>query len=337
MRLSHLFLVVPAFSALPAFAADAPRAQEDGNETASRASDNDADDNDADDNADGAGHDDSPLAQPLSASAAESLTPSPQEVIPRPDAFDTPAAETPGSPFISFTADIGVATAYALRGLNAFQSNGQQEVASVCTPAFEVGFGDTGLAVGWLGAAQLNGANREELVSRGIGAENNVFATWSTALGESVEVGAATTVLLYPLADAGAAGTVNPMYVEPAVNVTWTGPVDVGAEVIYSTGVQAAVAGAPYAYLHLTGEKAMDLGGGYGLTAGGGGGYKAYTVPDAPTDNVWDVSLDLTVQRDFDNGIYVAPSVHGAWTNLEGKTVGESMFVWVGMNMGVGI
>jgi len=337
MRLSHLFLFAPAFSALPAFAADAPRAQEDGNETASRASDNDADDNDADDNADGAGDDDSPLAQPLSASTAESLTPSPKEVIPRPDTFDTPAAETPGSPFFTFAADIGVATAYASRGINVFQSKGQQEVAALCAPAFEVGFGETGLSAGWLGALQLNGVNREEMVASGVGAENDVFVAWSGALGDTVEVGAATTVILYPLADAATVGTANPTYLEPAVNITWAGPIDLGAEVIYSTGVQAAVAGAPYAYLHLTGEKAMDLGGGYGLTAGGGGGYKAYTVPDAPTDNVWDVSLDLTVQRDFDNGIYVAPSVHGAWTNLEGKTVGESMFVWVGMNMGVAI
>jgi len=104
---------------------------------------------------------------------------------------------------------------------------------------------------------------------------------------------------------------------------------------VYSAGIQPAVPTPPYAYLNLTGEKGFDLGKGFGFTVGAGAGFKAYTVPDAPTDNVWDVSLDLALQKDFDNGLYLTPGVHGAWTNLEGKDVGQSMFTWVGMNVGV--
>ena len=256
--------------------------------------------------------------------------------IARPDAFEEPAtASAPGRGFLSFSADVGVATAYAARGINVFQSSSQKDPNALFAPALEVGLGDTGLAVGWLSALQLTGPNREEMVANGVGAENDVYVAWSHALGETVELGAVAALVAYPLADADTVGAGGPLLLEPAVNVTWSGPIELGAEVLYSAGIQPAAPVPPYAYLNLTGEKGFDLGSGYGVTLGAGAGFKAYTVPDAPKDNVWDVSLDLALQKDFDNGLYLTPGVHGAWTNLEGKDVAQSMFVWAGMNVGV--
>lgn len=265
--------------------------------------------------------------------AAHSVEPA-EGVVTPPDAFDRPAVDGPGGGFLSFAADVGVHTAYAARGLNIFAERGQQDVAGLFAPALEVGFGDTGLAVGWIGALQLNGANAAELVATGVGAENDVFVSWSRAIGDTLEVGAGTTVILYPLADADAVGTAMPTLIEPGVNVTWSGPVDLGAEVIYSAAVQPELGVAPHAYLHVVGGKTVDVAGFVELTAEAGVGYKAYPLPDAPLDNQWDVSLDLTVERALGEHLYVAPGVHGVWTNLSGKSFGESAFVWGGLNLG---
>jgi hypothetical protein len=255
-------------------------------------------------------------------------------VVTPPDAFERPAVDGPGGGPLTFAADIGVHTAYAARGLNTFAARGQQDVAGLFAPALEVGFGDTGLAVGWIGALQLNGENAAELVATGVGAENDVFVSWSRALGDTVELGAATTVILYPMADAGVVGTETPALIEPAVNVTWSGPVELGAEVVYSAAVQPELGVAPYAYLHLVGGKTVDVAGLVDFTAEAGVGYKAYPRPGAPADNQWDVSVDLTVARALGEHLYVAPGVHGVWTNLSGKSFGESAFVWGGINLG---
>lgn len=233
-------------------------------------------------------------------------------------------------------ADVGLASAYASRGINVFQAGSQQDVHGLLAPSLECAIGESGVAVGWLGAFQLSGNNAADLVAGGAGAENDVYVTWTRPLTESVEVSATATLIAYPLADADAAGVSAPLYVEPTVAVAWSGAVVLAAEVVYSAGLQAQTGYAPFVYVHPTLEKTVELGDLGALTIGGGAGWKGFTAREAPRDNVWDVHADLCVQKDFGD-LYVMPSVHAAWTNLEGVSALESSFVWVGVNVGASL
>lgn len=229
------------------------------------------------------------------------------------------------------TVDVGAATAYAARGLNLFQARAQQDVAGLVAPSLDCGLGDSGVSVGWLGAFQISGAGAAALVDDGVGAENDVYVVLERELSDTVVVGAALTAIVYPLAQGEL-----PVYLEPAAHVTWSPGVDLDLELVYSAGVHGAEGVAPYLYVHPTIGREFELGTVATLQLGAGAGWKGYPVGEAPTDNMWDAHVDVGLQKDFDT-VYVAPAVHAAWTNLEGRTPLASSFVWGSVNVGVSL
>lgn len=242
------------------------------------------------------------------------------------------AASTPAK--LAWTFDAGVSSAYAFRGLNTFQSKSQQDVAGLFAPSATLGLGDSGVSVGYWGGFQISGDNQAGLVDAGFGAEQDLFVTYGATVAENLKVGAAFTTYIYPFASEAVAGTASPLYLEPGASITWSPGVDLGLSVAYTFGVQDALAGARYVYVRPTLGKTVALPAKFALSAAVGGGFKGYG-DGGPTDNVWDVSADLAVQKDFDGGFYLRPGAHAVWTNLEGKTVAESSFAWFGLNAGV--
>jgi hypothetical protein len=245
----------------------------------------------------------------------------------------TLAAPTAAEPAVSLTLDAGLSTAYAFRGLNTFQAAGSTEMAALFSPSVTVGLGDSGVSLGWWGGFQVTGPDAAAFVDAGLGAEQDVIVAYSHPLGEDVKVGAGLTGYLYPFAAEAVAGTAAPVYVEPSASIAWAGGVDLGLQVAYTYGVQDALSGARYVYVHPTVGKTVTLPGGLALSAGLSGGYKGYGE-GGPTDNLWDLGADLAVQKDFDGGYYLRPGAHAVWTDRAGATFGESSFAWFGLNAG---
>lgn len=238
---------------------------------------------------------------------------------------------------VAWTLDAGVATAYAFRGLNVFQASGQSDAHALLAPAVTATLGDSGVSLGWWGAYQISGANAASLVESGLGAETDLFATWTTQPADGVAVSATFTGYLYPFAAAEAAGTAAPIYVEPSAKVTWSTAVDLGLSAAYMHGVQDALATWRYVYLRPTVSRNVALPADFTLGLSAGAGWKGFVGPTTPDGNVWDATVDVSLTKAFEGGFYLTPSAHAVWTDLPTESFAGESFAWFGLNAGVAI
>jgi hypothetical protein len=64
-------------------------------------------------------------------------------------------------------------------------------------------------------------------------------------------------------------------------------------------------------------------------------GVKLYNKFDEIDDNVHDVSDDVGVEAAAENGIYLVPAFHFAWTNLADLGFDEEYMVFGSLDLGV--
>lgn len=244
---------------------------------------------------------------------------------------------------IGLNLDLGVASAYNWRGVNAFgarQGDPNAFVAPGLTWTAAPGF-----TLGYWGAYQVVGDNASSKVDTGVGAEQDLI------LGYAVPVAAGTTVslgfvaYLYPLADKQVAGVANPTYLEPSAAVAWSGPVDVGLKASYYAGVQRQLDAYRYVYLNPTVGKTFALSSRVGLGLSLGMGYKALAddYAAASNGNRIDVAASVAAPISVGDRFYVKPAINAAWTDLDRTPSGlaakfdDRAFVFGSLNLGANL
>lgn len=236
---------------------------------------------------------------------------------------------------IGIAAEVHWATAYAFRGLNVFRESSQADMNSLFNPALSWAIADSGIALTYSGYFQATGGNRAELVAAGVGHEQDLVIAYTKRHGD-LTGSLGFTYYVYPFAKAAVAGTQWPSYAEPAASGSWAGPIEPGLQVLYFRGVQSELAAASYAYVHPTVSKTFKLASEATLSATLGGGYKLFS-DDGPSENRWDAHFDWKLTFPIGGGGYVAPAIHCAWTDLNTTSVGEELFVWSGIAIGIAL
>lgn len=241
---------------------------------------------------------------------------------------------TPAKAEIGLNVDLQFASTYAFRGWNLFQEDDQMDQHFLFGPSVTWSVFDTGLAVGWWGAFQLNGANRSANIDGGVGAEQDLYVTYALALPYDLSLSASVFAYLYPFAEEASAGVAFPAYLEPGVGLTWDGPVSVSFKTSYFAGLQEELAPTSwYLYLSLGASKTFSLHEKLGLSVGLAGGFKLFKDTSLE-DNVWDVAATVALPIQVTDFLYVKPSFNAGWTDIEAKGFGDEIMVWGNVNVG---
>lgn len=247
-----------------------------------------------------------------------------------------PAVESKPDPGLGLALDLGVSSVYVFRGFNMFQKDSQWNQHAFLAPSLTWTIGQSGFQVGYWGAFQFLGDNVGAAIDAGFGAEQDLIVSYSRPLAGDVSAGLAFTAYLYPAAKESVAGTNCPVYLEPALFVTWPGPVDLGLRLAYYHGVQGAVSAYRYVYFTPTVGKTLPLSERVSLALSASAGFKGFLDTTTPTSktNRFDVLVSAGLPITLVGTFYVKPSVSWAWTDLDGKSASESMVVFGGVNLG---
>lgn len=238
-------------------------------------------------------------------------------------------ADAEGESGISLEVEFEVASTFVFRGLNLFGDTQREQHASMF-PAITVTVGP--VSGGYWGAYQLSGANARRKLDEGYTAENDLWVSYERSVGD-LGYSASLQYYAFPFADEAASGTGAPMYLEPAVGVSYSTAVDVGLSVAYSRGLQAATRSLSYVYVNPSVTREISLASDLALSLGGAFGYKLWTNDPEAEDNTYDIQLDVKLTIPFGNA-YVAPTAHVAWTNLADLGLGDELAFWAGFHLG---
>ncbi len=235
-------------------------------------------------------------------------------------------------------ADVGVASAYVFRGYNMFQATSQWDQRAYLAPSVTYTPAQVkGLSVGFWGAYQVVGPNIGPVKAAGLGAEHDLWLSYTRPLVGKLSGGLGFTAYVFPAAAPEIAGTAVPLYLEPAALLTLPTVVELGLKVSYFHGVQEAVSALRYAYLNPTASKSIELSERVSLLLSGSLGYKWFVDGSTATAkfNTLDVLVSAAAPITLKGSLYVKPSVSWAWTNLPGRSIPEKMVVFGGVNLGL--
>ncbi len=214
--------------------------------------------------------------------------------------------------------EFGLASAYVFRGLNVFMSGSQQDQHVLFAPGLSWALGDSGVSLGYWSAYQINGGNQEEMVAVALGHEQDLYVSWEKSLTDRTSLAVGLVYYFYPFADKEDAGCKNPSFLEPGAGIAFSGGVDLGLDLAYFAGLQEAVRGLSYLYIHPSIGKGFELNSILGTSIGLGFGYKVFKDSAGEmSDNMFDISLDWDLSIQVTDAFSVSPGVHVAWTNLE--------------------
>lgn len=271
----------------------------------------------------------SPLA--ISAPAAPAQPPNPASEGP---SAGTRAPKRPPPEMVGVTIDLGMESAYVGRGLNSYQSGSQMDQNAMITPSLAWAVGETGLTIGYAGVFQVIGDDQAEHVRAGVSHEQKVSVAYDRHLFGPLHGTAALAYTFYPFADAAVAGTSVPSVLEPSVAARVETVVDLRMELIYTAGLQEALAAGRHLYLHPSVAKSIDVSDDDAIDVAVGGGWKVFN-DSSITDNQADVQADIAFERKVGDRFYARPGVHYAWTNRDSAAFGEEHCVWVSLHGGV--
>lgn len=235
--------------------------------------------------------------------------------------------------------DVGWASVYNWRGLNLYKDSEQSDQNGFLSPSITYQITDA-LSIGYWGGFQLNGDNSAQLLDAAYSGEQDLVARYSLDIAEGTSINFGFITYLYPMADEREAGVATPTYLEPAVGLSWAGPVDLGMKAAWYYGVQDALSASRYVYLTPTVGKSFALSSKVGLGLSAGVGYKLFTGAGAD-ENTLDLAFTAAVPIAVGSGFYVKPAIGGAWTNLEKNGKGgdagfaDEAFVFGSVNVGL--
>jgi hypothetical protein len=259
-------------------------------------------------------------------------------------AQETASQSAPAAPAetakLGLAVDLGLSSVYVFRGYNMFQTKSQWNQHPFAAPSITYSIPATnGLAVGYWGAYQFAGPNIVQAMQAGLGAENDLFVTYSQPVVGPLTAGLGFTAYIYPLATEEAAGTLIPVYLEPAVFVSLTAFLDVGLKLAYYHGVQEAIGAYRYVYANPTAGKTFVFNDRASLALAASCGLKLFIDTTTPVShfNNLDILLSAAVPITLIGPLYVKPSVSWAWTNFPDRSATEQMVVFGNVNLGANL
>lgn len=251
------------------------------------------------------------LAQEAESAAKQ---PTPATPATEPSASDE-AVAPPAEEGLGLTLSLSWLSAYSFRGLNIFQQNSQTDQNMLLAPSIAWDIMGSGVEIGYWGGYQISGKNIGELIDAGLGAEQDLFVTYTWEMTDWASLTPTLIFYLYPFADEAAAGTAFPAYIDPTVDLTLSWALDFGMKVTYYAGLQSETNAFNHLYLSPSVARSFSFGSRVGLDAKFSFGYKLWQ-DQTITDNTWDVLFDAGLPITISDKLTVTPRFQAAWTNL---------------------
>jgi len=217
-----------------------------------------------------------------------------------------------------FELSIDLLSAYVFRGYNVFQSEGQGEQKWVERPRIIWTVPQTGFSIGYAAANQISGDNLVSNVAAGLGAEQDLFASYAFARRERFGVEAEVAVVGYPGAEARLVGTSAPYFFSLSVEPRYRhlAFLYLGYIAGFRKGPLEAVEGSQ-GYINPRFEKRFDFGERVELELQFGAGMKILQSDlSVVRDNMFDVLGTATLYYALNDVFYVGLKVGWAWTNF---------------------
>jgi hypothetical protein len=231
--------------------------------------------------------------------------------------------------------NLEAASAYVWRGINKFGED-QNTQTFAMFPSITATLG--GFSLGYWGAFQLSGDNKSVLVDSGVGAENDFILKYSAWLQRNLALSGSLTYFTHPFADADAAGTDDPMFLEPGIGISYLTGADLGLYVGYYRGLQSVTEPASFVYISPSIGKTFHVNEDLGLAVGVSAGYKAFTNDPPNEDRAFDLALTLSAAIPFSD-MYITPQLHAAYVTRDDAVVpdagfSDSFVAWAGLHVG---
>jgi hypothetical protein len=207
------------------------------------------------------------------------------------------------------------ASAYVFRGYNVFQAEEQREQKWVQRPLVVWNAPGTGFSLGYAGAYQLSGGNLVSNVAVGLGAEQDLFASYELGHGERWGLTSEIVGVAYPAADKRDAGTSTPFFVTMSLEPRYRHRLFF--YVGYLQGFRHGPLDRDQLYLNPRVEKRFAFGERFELALQLGAGMKILSTDlGVVRDNMFDVLATATLYYALNDEIYVGSKIGWAWTNL---------------------
>ena len=233
------------------------------------------------------------------------------------EADGAPEIETPDpASGLGLTAELTLSSHYVFRGLNVFQESDQLDHRPLLAPGLTWEAFDTGLSLGYWGAFQIYGDNLSRNIDLGIGAEQDLYATFETELAKGVSLEAFLFWYFFPFADEQDAGTSVPSYLEPGVTFGAQLGVDLSLTASYFAGLQDTLSEWRYLYLSPCLSRAFELTADVSLEVALSYGFKLHQPDSTVEENLHDLQLLVRLPIELSDGIVLSPLAGAAWTDL---------------------
>ncbi|MCU0664436.1 MAG: hypothetical protein MUC50_19165 [Myxococcota bacterium] len=207
-------------------------------------------------------------------------------------------------------------SAYNFRGLNLFQSRSQSDPHMLLAPSISWNVLRSGVEVGYWGGYQISGENIGNLIDAGVGAEQDLFVTYTWEMTDWASLTPTLIFYLYPFADEDVAGTAFPGYIDPTLDLALSWAIDFGMKVTYYAGLQSETQAFNHLYLSPSLSRSFALGTRIGLDALLSLGYKVWQ-DQSLSDNTWDLLFELGLPIFLPGNLTIKPRFQAVWTNLE--------------------
>lgn len=247
------------------------------------------------------------------------------------------AAATDPDSSIGLTIELAFTSAYLFRGFNIFQDTSQRDQNAFLAPAVTWDIFDTGLTLGYWGAFQVTGDNVQGHIDSGLGAEQDLFLSWTYALPQDLSFSVGMFAYFYPAADEAVAGASVPLWLEPYASLSWSSVVDLSLSVAYLAGVQDVIRDSSYLYIQPSIGKSFPLHPIVSLDLAASFGVKIWESSSASTDNTYDVLVTLGVPISVVGPLTVRPALGAAWTNIGGLDFGDEAAFFGELKVGVSL
>lgn len=214
-----------------------------------------------------------------------------------------------------FELSIDLLSAYVFRGYNVFQAEGQGEQKWVERPRIIWTVPQTGLSIGYAAANQISGDNLVSNVAAGLGAEQDIFASYAFARRERFGVEAEVAVVGYPGADERVVGTKAPYFLSVSLEPRYRHVAFLYLG--YIAGFRKGPLEGSQGYINPRFEERFDFGERVELELQFGAGMKILQSDlSVVRDNMFDVLGTATLYYALNDVFYVGLKVGWAWTNF---------------------
>lgn len=223
--------------------------------------------------------------------------------------------------------NIELLSAYVFRGYNVFQTESQRDQRWVQRPRIIWTAPQTGLSIGYASANQISGDNLVSNVAAGLGAEQDLFASYAFARHDPIGVEVEVAAVGYPAADRRVVGTSTPYFVSLSVEPRYRHLAFLYLG--YIAGFRDGPLEGDQGYINPRFEQRFDFGERLELELQLGAGMKVLQLGlGTIRDNMFDVLGTATLYCALNEFFYVGVKAGWAWTNFtpgKDRATGQSI------------